>query len=114
MSNRPSDALMSEAAGWIAAQLSDEGVMVGVDLVELLLGFEWHSLETGIDANDRTALIDAVCERTVANGVQVGPSARMLQERGGRPNIEPVPRSLVEQIVSWEDDFLSLAGIQRG
>ena len=114
MPSRPSDALMGEAAGWITEQLSDEGVMISADLVELLLGFEWDGLESGVAANDRAALVAAVCERASANGVQVGPSPEMLRETDKPPNVEDVPVKLVEQVLSWEDDFLSLAGIQRG
>ena len=114
MSSRPSDALMGEAAGWITEQLSDEGVMLSADLVELLLGFEWDGLESGVAANDRAALVAAVSERASANGVQVGPSPEMLQETDKPPLVEDVPVKLVEQVLSWEDDFLSLAGIQRG
>ena len=114
MSNRPSSALVSEAAGWIAEQLAEEGVMVSADLVELLLEFEWDGLEGGVAADNRADLVAAVCERASANGVQVGPSPEMLQENDAPPRVEEVPPKLVEQILSWEDDFLGLAGIRRG
>jgi hypothetical protein len=38
----------------------------------------------------------------------------MLQENDAPPRVEEVPPKLVEQILSWEDDFLGLAGIRRG
>ena len=114
MSNRPSDALIGEAAGWITEQLSEEGVMISAELVELLLGFERDSLEGGVDADDRAALVAAVCECAAANDVQVGPSTEMLPANDGPPSVEDVPPALVEQVLSWEDDFLGLAGLQRG
>ena len=114
MSNRPSGGLMSEAAGWITEQLAEEGVMTSADLVELLLGFEWDGLEGGVDADNRAELVATVCESATANGVHIGPSPEMLQENDAPPRIENVPPKLVEQVLSWEDDFLSLAGIRRG
>jgi hypothetical protein len=114
MSKRPSVALVAEAASWIAEQLSEEGVIIGDELVELLLNFEWDSLERGVDPDDRAALVAAVCERSTAESVQIGPTPAMMLDGAQSPAIDGVPPDLVERVLSWEDEFLGLAGIQRG
>ena len=114
MSNRPSDALIGEAAGWIAEQLIDEGVLVDAELVELLLNFEWDGLESGVNPDDRAALVAAVCERTAASGVRVGSTPETMPQHDRSPETEDVPSDLVDRVLSWEDDFLALARIKRG
>lgn len=120
MTTRPSEALLDEAAEWIAAQMAEEGVMVGGGLVDVLLALEWDALEAGHDPTPRSAMVETICERLNADGVRVGPlpppsappNAAPNPDNAG-PHGEPVPPSIVEHVLSWEDDFLALAGISR-
>lgn len=114
MTTRPSEALLDEAAEWIAAQMAEEGVMVGGGLVDVLLALEWDALEAGHDAAPRSAMVETICERLNADGVRVGPlpPPNAAPNTAGPPG-EPVPPSIVEHVLSWEDDFLALAGISR-
>ena len=113
MSRYLSAALAQEASGWIAAQLLEEGAMLPDALVGAILDHEWQAIDAGADADDRPALIAAVGERLAADDVRVAPSP----PPGAGAHLatpEPVPAVLIERVLSWEDDFLGLAGIRRG
>ena len=108
---RPDPALLAEAAGWITEQLAEGGVLVAGELVEVVLDLEWDGLERGLPHGDRAAMVATVCARLAEEGVVIGPPP----SAGSGPSaMEPVPPELVQQVMSWEDDFLNLAGVSRG
>ena len=105
---------MNEAGEWIAEQLSEEGLMVTSGFVDLVLDMEWTSIEEGVRPDDRPAVLDAVMRKMVEENVQVGPPPETLSTDGiDTSQIRPVPKQFVEQVLSWEDDFLGFAGIRR-
>ena len=107
---RPAPALLAEAAGWIAEQLAEDGVLVAGELVEVVLDLEWDGLERGLPADDRAALVATVCTGLAEEGVLIGPPP----SAGLSPaEVKPVPPELVQQVMSWEDEFLNLAGLSR-
>lgn len=112
MSPYLSAALADEASGWISAQLLEEGALVPDALVGTVLEHEWRAIEAGTDADDRAALVASIEERLAAEDVRVGPPPPP-GVTAPMPPPEAVPATLIEQVLSWEDDFLGLAGIQR-
>lgn len=111
---RPSEALMNEAGEWIAEQLSEEGLMVTSGFVDLVLDMEWSSIEEGVDPDQRGVVVDAVMQKMVEENIQVGPPPETLSTDGiDTSQIRPVPRGFVEQVLSWEDEFLGFAGVRR-
>ena len=111
---RPSEALMNEAGDWIAEQLSEEGLMVTGGFVDLVLSMEWDAIEAGAPPDDRPALLQAIIERMRQENVMVGPPPETLSTDGiDTSQIRPVPQQFVEQVLSWEDEFLGFAGITR-
>ena len=111
---RPSEALMNEAGEWIAEQLSEEGLMVTSGFVDLVLDMEWSSIEEGVDPEARTLVVDSVMQKMVDENVHVGPPPDTLSTDGiDTSQIRPVPRQFVEQVLSWEDDFLGFAAVRR-
>lgn len=89
---------MDECAGWIAAQLEEEGHFLDPGLVYTILEHEWGHPELGRLPHDRMA---AELEASLtAAGVT------------GYP--QPISTGLISLVLSWEDDFLSFAGIARG
>ncbi len=111
---RPSEALMNEAGEWIAEQLSEEGLMVTSGFVDLVLDMEWTAIEEGLDPDQRGQVVDAVMQKMAEENIQVGPPPETLSTDGiDTSQIRPVPRGFVEQVLSWEDDFLGFAGIRR-
>ena len=111
---RPSEALMNEAGEWIAEQLSEEGLMVTSGFVDLVLDMEWSAIEEGVGPDDRAAVLAAVMEKMVEENVHVGPPPDTISTDGiDTSQIRPVPKQFVEQVLSWEDDFLGFAGIRR-
>ncbi len=105
---------MNEAGEWIAEQLSEEGLMVTSGFVDLVLDMEWTAIEEGVRPDDRPAVLDAVMRKMVEENVHVGPPPETLSTDGiDTSQIRPVPRQFVEQVLSWEDDFLGFAGIRR-
>lgn len=116
MPKRPAESLLSEAQGWIAEMLSDEGVIVTEAFVELVQEFEWDALEAGeVGPDDRAAMVQHVIDRCARENIMVGPIPSTLSTDGDGGNLQPrpVPADLVEQVLSWEDEFLGLAGITR-
>ena len=112
--SRPSEALMNEAGEWIAEQLSEEGLMVTSGFVDLVLDMEWTAIEEGVDPDERSLVVDAVMQKMVEENVHVGPPPDTLSTDGiDTSQIRPVPRGFVEQVLSWEDDFLGFAGVRR-
>lgn len=111
---RPSEALMNEAGEWIAEQLSEEGLMVTSGFVDLVLDMEWSAIEEGVAPDARSLVVDAVMQKMVEENIQVGPPLDTLSTDGiDTSQIRPVPRPFVEQVLSWEDEFLGFAGIRR-
>lgn len=111
---RPSEALMNEAGEWIAEQLSEEGLMVTSGFVDLVLDMEWTSIEEGVDPDQRSVVVDSVMQKMAEENIQVGPPPETLSTDGiDTSQIRPVPRGFVEQVLSWEDEFLGFAGIRR-
>lgn len=111
---RPSEDLINEAGEWIAEQLSGEGLMVSGGFVDLVLSMEWDAIEAGAPPDNRAALVDAVIERLREDNVMVGPPPETVSTDGiDTSQIRPVPRQFVEQVLSWEDDFLGFAGLTR-
>ena len=105
---------MNEAGEWIAEQLSEEGLMVTSGFVDLVLDMEWTSIEEGVDPEARSVVVDSVMQKMAEENVQVGPPPETLSTDGiDTSQIRPVPRQFVEQVLSWEDDFLGFAAVQR-
>ena len=105
---------MNEAGEWIAEQLSEEGLMVTSGFVDLVLDMEWTSIEEGVDPEARALVVDSVMQKMTEENVQVGPPPETLSTDGiDTSQIRPVPRQFVEQVLSWEDDFLGFAAVQR-
>ena len=91
------EALMDECAGWIAAQLEEEGHFLDPGLVYAILEHEWGHPALGRLPHDRMA---AELEASLAAaGVT------------GYP--QPLSAGLIGLVLSWEDDFLSFAGLSR-
>lgn len=111
---RPSEALMNEASEWIAEQLSEEGLMVTSGFVDLVLDMEWSVIEAGVNPDVRGPVVDGVMQKMVDENVHVGPPPESLSTDGiDTSQIRPVPRGFIEQVLSWEDEFLGFAGILR-
>lgn len=111
---RPSEGLIDEASEWIAEQLSEEGLMVTSGFVDLVLRMEWDSIDAGVDGENRAAVVAAVMERMREENILVGPPPDTLSTDGiDTSQIRPVPPQFVEQVLSWEDEFLGFAGISR-
>ena len=108
--HRPTPALLAEAAGWITEQLAEDGILVAGELVEVVLDLEWYGLERGLPHDDRAAMVATVCAGLLEEGVLMGPPPLAGQNPSAA---EPVPPELVQQVMSWEDDFLNLAGLSR-
>ncbi len=105
---------MNEAGDWIAEQLSEEGLMVTSGFVNLVLDMEWTAIEEGVTPDDRPAVVGAVMQKMLEENVHVGPPPDTLSTDGiDTSQIRPVPKQFVEQVLSWEDDFLGFAGIRR-
>lgn len=113
MPTRPNEALLDEAADWIAQQLSEEGLIVTGGLVGLVLSTEWDALEAGAPADQREALVQTICGRLEQEGVKVGPIPTLLSTEGVAGGPKPVPPEIVAHVLSWEDEFLGLAGRSR-
>ena len=110
-----SAALAQEAAGWIAAQLLDEGVLIPEELVGAVLDHEWRAVSAGTNLDDRTALVAAIAEGLAADDIRV--SAPPIPDGAATDTTaapRPVPPEIVDRVLGWEDDFLGLAGIRRG
>ena len=115
MPKRPKESLLDEAQGWIAEMLSEEGVIVTGAFVELVQEFEWDALEAGdVEPDDRVAIVQHIIDRCANENIMVGPVPTTLSTDGdGGLRPQAVPADLVEQVLSWEDEFLGLAGISR-
>ncbi len=108
----PNEDLLAEAAGWICEQLQEEGTMMDPGLAGTIMDCEWAALLAGADPRNRPALVAEVLRRLREEDVRIGPLA---PPPSSGPPVEgqPVPESLVVAVLSWEDDFLGLAGIRR-
>jgi hypothetical protein len=94
-----SDELKTECAGWVAEQLAEEGVFIDPPLVFLLLNMEEHIRETAVPMLSAEEIAQRV--------------AALAEEEGVRSDPRAIDPALVEALISWEDEFLSLAGIAR-
>ncbi len=115
MPKRPNESLLEEAQGWIAEMMSEEGVIVTDAFIELVQTFEWDALEEGtIGPDDRPGIVTHIVDRCAAENIMLGPIPTTLSTDGGGAQMpQAVPPQLVEQVLSWEDEFLGLAGISR-
>ena len=112
---RPSEALLEEAGEWIAEQMMEEGMLMTSAFVDLVLSMEWDAIDGGADADDRAKVVDEIARRMQEEEVRVGPPPETISTDGiDTSQITPVPRSMIELVLSWEDDFLGFAGIKRG
>ena len=112
---RPSEALLEEAGEWIAEQMMEEGMLMTSAFVDLVLSMEWDAIDGGLDADDRAGAVDAIARRMHEEEVRVGPPPETISTDGiDTSQITPVPHSMIELVLSWEDDFLGFAGIKRG
>ena len=93
------DDLKTECAGWVAEQLADEGVMIDPPLVFMLLNMEEHIRETS--------------DSFVPHEEMAGRVAALAAEEGIRSEPAGIDSALVLSILSWEDEFLSFAGMPR-
>jgi hypothetical protein len=90
--------LLEECSGWIAEQMAEEGYMYDGSLVELVLEVE---RELGLQA--------------LLAGPQAT-AARLAEELAAR-GIRGIPNDITVDgllnLLDWEDQFLSFAGIPR-
>ena len=93
--------LAAECADWVAEQLSEElGAFIAAELVDLIIAEEIKLRDEHADPEmDHRAMSVHLMPRLENEGVPV--------KEGG------VTRELVEEILYWEDEFLSLAGFPR-
>ena len=110
---RPREALIGEAAEWIADQIAEEGIMINSGFVDLILSMEWDAIDAGAEPTARAAIVQTIVARMDAEGVRVGPPPETLSTDGMAPDVRKVPPEIVERVISWEDDFLALAGRAR-
>jgi hypothetical protein len=96
LTGRLSGALFTECAEWVWEQLNDEGYFLSGELVELILLTE---RELGLQAAPR----EDSARRLAAE----------FEARGHSGNPAPITADLVAATLSWEDEFLGLAGIPR-
>ena len=114
MPTRPKASLLEESQDWIAEMLSEDGILVTGAFVELVQNFEWDALEADqIGPDDRAGMVLHIIDRCGAENIQVGPMPSTLSTDGSDIQPKPVPPQIVEQVLSWEDEFLGLAGISR-
>jgi len=89
--------LWDECAGWIAAQLEEENVLIDPGLVALILEIE-HDEAGG----------DRAASPEVARAIEAALSARGI---AGVP--DAIDARLIYAVLEWEDEFLGLAGRPR-
>ncbi len=100
MSHEFDEALMDECADWISGMLEEEeGALVDAGLILIILEREW-ALRSG-DPTPATheTMAARLAERLEADGIQ------------GVPDV--VSPALIVGVLSWEDEFLALAGRPR-
>lgn len=90
--------LLEECADWIAGQMEEEGYLIDAGLVQLILEREGESPQRIPTVTHAQAAAQLV-ERLTADGVQGVPNA--------------VDERLIQIVLEWEDEFLSLAGRPR-
>ena len=100
MTHEFGEALMGECADWISGMLEEEdGALVDAGLVFIILEREW-----ALRSDDPTPLPHAtmaarLAERLESDGIQ------------GVPDV--ISPELIVGVLSWEDEFLALAGRPR-
>lgn len=93
------DELKTECAGWVAEQLSEEGVFMDPPLIFMLLNMEEHVRATSAGGLSTTDVAAGVATLAADEGVRSEPSA--------------IDAAIILRLLSWEDEFLSFAGIPR-
>ncbi len=99
MSEQFDEELMEEASGWISEMLEEEGSYLDPGLVFRILEEEWALLAEHPVAVQHPAMAQRLVEVLEAAGVQGVPAA--------------ITPRLVEGVLTWEDEFLALAGRPR-
>lgn len=90
--------LLAECAGWIAAQMEEEGYLIDPALVQLIIEYEHDGA-----GPPPASLHPQTARRVVA----------ALEAAGVRGMPETVNEGLVRIVLEWEDEFLALAGRPR-
>lgn len=93
------DDLKTECAGWVAEQLAEEGVMMDPPLIFMLINMEEHIRETSDRPLSHQEVAQDVAELAAEEGIRSEPSA--------------IDAALILRLLSWEDEFLSFAGLSR-
>lgn len=93
---RLSGDLLVECAEWVWEQLQEDGYYMSGELVELILETE---RELGIHARGLPQIAGILEEEFTRRGIGSAPAV--------------IDAALIGQVLSWEDEFLSLAGIRR-
>jgi hypothetical protein len=89
--------LLVECAEWVWEQLQEEGYFLAGELVELILQAE---RDLGVQALPHAEIAARLEADFAARGISGNPA--------------PITADVVLQVLSWEDEFLALAGIPRG
>lgn len=93
---RLTGALFTECAEWVWEQLQEEGYFLAGELVDLILETE---RELGVHTRPLAEIASILEEEFKRRGIETQPAV--------------ISASLIEQVLGWEDEFLSLAGIPR-
>jgi hypothetical protein len=92
--------LIEECADWIAAQLEEESKFVDAGLIQVMLEHEWAD-----DLRIPAVTHDQAADRIIARLADAGVHDRVVGDS--------IDRRLVLDVLSWEDEFLALAGRSR-
>lgn len=93
------EALMDEACGWISEMLEEEGAYLDPGLIFIILEKEWAVLADDPRPVQHPEMAQRLIEALEADGIQGVPDA--------------ITPHLVVGVLSWEDEFLALAGRTR-
>lgn len=89
--------LLTECGEWIWEQLSEDGMHLAGELIDLILETE---RELGIQGRHLPEIAQVLSDEFALRGLATSPRA-----------LEP---ALILAVLEWEDEFLGLAGIPRG
>ena len=87
-------ALLEECAGWIWEQIQEEGLFIPGELIELILTTE---RELNVQAKPHGEIATAL--------------AASFREQ--EHDVSATDEQAIAAVLSWEDEFLALAGIPR-
>lgn len=96
MTRAESQALLDECAGWIAAQMEEENILIDPGLVSLIMEVE-RRLGPPRAASAETA----------------GDLESALLEQGVHGVPDAINAALILSVLEWEDEFMGLAGRPR-